>query len=55
MHVHTASVSGGERDTHAVNVQTAKLKVVKVQKWHILHVHRQLQMALFLLYDIEKS
>ncbi len=42
LHVHTASVGDSERDTHAV-------------QWYTLHVHRQLLMVLFLLYDIEKS
>ncbi len=38
----------GERDP--MHVQTAGS-----EKWYTLHVHRQLLMVLFLLYDIEKS
>jgi hypothetical protein len=52
LHVHP-SVDGGERDTLAVHVQTAGTGSEKFKRF-VLHVHRQLLMVLFLLYDIEK-
>jgi hypothetical protein len=57
LHVLTASVGRGERDTQLPMQCTSKLQVVKSSKviYVTIHVHRQLLMVLFLLYDIEKS
>jgi hypothetical protein len=57
MHVLTASVGGGERDTlftHAVQVQPGGSEKFK-SDLPSTSIYRQLLMVLFLLYDIEKS
>jgi hypothetical protein len=51
LHVRTAGVGGGERDTHC----KSKLQVVESDTPCMSIVHRRLLMVSFLLHDVEKS